>query len=115
MIEWSLDQGELTLNPIFDTRSPFAGLYDYNINFGSIKFNNRSTSLDNTGYGVIHQPPANFAQHTHYSMQFLALWGPQNINHEEKSVGVYFGCHDPHATTKRVESYITESAASFQM
>ena len=32
-----------------------------------------------------------------------------------KSVGLYFGVHDPHANTKRIESYITKTAASFTM
>jgi hypothetical protein len=51
---WSLEQGELILNPIFDTRSPNAGLYDFRINFGSVKFDENSTFLDNVGFGVLH-------------------------------------------------------------
>ena len=73
---WSLDQGELTLEPIFDTRSPYAGLYDFKINFGSVGFDNRSTLFNNIGYGLIHQPPANFDEHTETSMQWMAIYGP---------------------------------------
>lgn len=65
---WSLEQGELILNPIFDTRSPNAGLYDFKINFGSIKIDETSTFLDNVGYGVLHKPPATFDSHTETTM-----------------------------------------------
>jgi|TARA_B110001450_G_C17610435_1_gene477037 hypothetical protein len=56
---WSLDKGKLELRPVFDMRSPNAGLYSYKVNFGCIKIDDKSSFLDTAGFGVLHSPPKN--------------------------------------------------------
>jgi hypothetical protein len=116
---WTLEQGELALNPIFDTRSPNAGLYDFKVHFGAIKTDKRSTFLDNLGFGAIHSPPATFEGHEGHStastLNLYALYGPQEISGNERSIGLYFGVHDPQGNTKALEAYVTPAGASFNL
>jgi hypothetical protein len=56
---WTLDKGKLELRPIFDMRSPNAGLYSYKVNFGCVKIDDKSSFLDTAGFGVLHSPPKN--------------------------------------------------------
>jgi len=61
---WKIENGQLELYPIFDMRSPNAGLYDTAFNFGCIKIKNDSSFLDNIGWGTLSSPPANYYQWT---------------------------------------------------
>lgn len=73
---WSLDNGHLELRPMFDFRSPNAGLYGMTLNFGCIKIDQKSSFLDTAGFGVLHSPPRNSPSDTTQTMQFLAIYGP---------------------------------------
>ena len=57
---WVLNNGQLELRPIFDFRSPYAGLYDWAVNFGCMKIEKDSSFLDNIGMGILSTPPKNF-------------------------------------------------------
>jgi len=74
---WTLKNGQLELRPVFDMRSPNAGLYDWQVNFGCISINNDSSFLDSVGYGILSSPPANFLPETTTTMQFYSIYGPQ--------------------------------------
>lgn len=110
---WSLDQGHLELRPVFDFRSPNAGLYGIALNFGCIKIDQKSSFLDTAGFGVLHSPPRNSPSDTTQSMQFLAIYGPQNISDTERSIGLYYGVHDPKANSKDIDSYLLGNNAAF--
>lgn len=110
---WSLDQGHLELRPVFDMRSPNAGLYGMNLNFGCIKIDQKSSFLDTAGFGVLHSPPRNSPSDTTQTMQFLAVYGPQNVSDTERSLGIYYGVHDPKANTKDIDSYLVGNNAAF--
>ena len=56
-MEWTLENGQLELKPVFDMRSPNAGLNDWQVNFGCMKVKNDSKFLDNVGFGVLSSPP----------------------------------------------------------
>jgi len=73
---WSLDQGHLELRPIFDFRSPNAGLYSAKLNFGCVKIDQKSSFLDTAGFGVLHSPPRNSPSDTSQTMNFYAVYGP---------------------------------------
>lgn len=47
-------------------------------------------------------------------MQFLSLYGPQKIRGQEKSLGLYYGIHDPEGNTKSIDSYMTKSNGAFK-
>ena len=112
---WSLKDGQLELHPVFDMRSPNAGLYDWQVNFGCIKIQNDSSFLDSVGYGIVSSPPANFLPETTTTMQFYSMYGPQKIQKENKSLGIYWGIHDPRGDTKTLESYITDKSGAFRL
>lgn len=73
---WSLDQGHLEMRPMFDFRSPYAGLHGVMLNFGCIKIDQKSSFLDTAGYGILHQPPRNVDKDTAQSMGFYGIYGP---------------------------------------
>ena len=73
---WTLKNGQLELRPIFDMRSPNAGLYDWQVNFGCIKIKNDSSFLDNGGFGILSTPPKNFFPEMTTTMSFFAMYGP---------------------------------------
>ena len=110
---WSLDQGHLEMRPMFDFRSPYAGLHGVMLNFGCIKIDQKSSFLDTAGYGILHQPPRNVDKDTAQSMGFYGIYGPQNISNVEKSVGIYFGVHDPRANSHALSSYLIGNNAAF--
>ena len=96
-------------------RSPNAGLNDWQVNFGCMKIKNDSKFLDNVGFGVLSSPPQNFENDTTTTMQFLTLYGPQKIQNTEKSLGLYYGIHDPEGNTKSIDSFITNSSGAFKL
>jgi len=78
-----------------------------------MKIKNDSKFLDNNGFGVLSSPPMNYENDTTTSLQFLAMYGPQKIKNVEKSLGLYYGIHDPAGNTKQIDSYITNSNGAF--
>jgi len=55
----------------------------------------------------------NYENDTTTTLQFLAMYGPQKIKNVEKSLGLYYGIHDPAGNTKQIDSYITNSNGAF--
>ena len=77
---WNLKNGALEINPIFDMRSPYAGLQEFNVNFGCIKFKNDTSFFDGAGSGIVSTPPKNFhAGWTTTTLNYYAMYGPQQI------------------------------------
>ena len=77
---WNLRNGVLELNPVFDMRSPYAGIQDWSTSLGCIKIKNDSSFFDGAGFGIVSSPPANFyLGWVTTTLNYYAIYGPQKI------------------------------------